>query len=426
MALPSVLILGGGITGVTCGIVLQILGFRTRIVCQHWLGTAASTQTGPADPRFASLYPAASIIPHTVQIENESWHMHCGQTFFDLFADLGLKCVRRQRHFEVFEAPCSAPDYAQAMSEFEEILPDALSQRNAPRRCDDRQVYGWSFRTLFAEMPLYRTFLADLYAQLGGAVLSPLTVTPETLAQFPEDIVLNCSGAWSPSLFHDPLESRFVKGLLLRVDAGGSMPVHQRTGELTSYNYHPDASVYAQADGPPADVYFYPRHDVCLLGGTRLQSLPLTVDDVGSCDRQPKITWRGEEYSGETLQIPAADLPGRTHTVPRPILELNAQLVKGLTGVDLRTFPVTAMMGFRHQRQHVRLEQQAIGSRLVIHNYGHGGAGVTLSWSCAMKAAQMLMSLKEISQISEEVLAALKNHVAGSIGGCGQAHRRSV
>lgn len=411
MVTPSVLILGGGISGVTCGIVLQILGFRTRIVCQHWLGAAAATQTGHADPRFASLYPAASIIPHTVQIDNESWHMRCGQVIFSMFADPGLKCIRRQRHFEVFEAPCSIPDYAKAMSEFAEILPDALSQRNAPRRCEDRQVFGWSFRTLFAEMPLYRTFLADLYGQFGGTVLCPMIVTPETLVQFPEDIVLNCSGAWSQSLFHDPVESRFVKGFLLKVDLGDTMPVHLRTGELTSYNYHPDASVYAQADGTPADVYFYPRSDACLLGGTRLRSLPLTVRDVGPCDSQAHISWRGEEFSGETLQIPAADDSRLTHTVPRPILDLNAQLVKGLTGVDLKTLAVKAMLGFRHQRQLVRLESETVGSRLVIHNYGHGGAGVTLSWSCAIKAAQMLMSAGRIDEISTEVQSVLRDHV---------------
>ena len=404
-----VLILGGGISGVTCGIVLQALGFQTRLACQHWLGD--TTQSGVADSRFASLYPAASIIPHTVNISDESWHLQCGQMVFGMLADHGLHCVRRQRHFEVFEAPCQIPAYASSMHEFAEILPGDVTERDAPRRCLDRPVYGWSFRTLFAEMPSYRTFLADLYAQLGGTVLFPIMVTPETLAQFSEDVVINCAGAWSPSLFDDPLESRFVKGLLLRVDLGGCMPVHQRTGELTSYNYHPDASVYALPDGTSADVYFYPRTDACLLGGTRLRSLPLTMAQVGPCDPHAETQWRGEVYSGETLQIVAADVTGMTHSVPRPLLELNAQLVKGLSGVDLQKYPVSAVMGFRHQRQLVRLESQILGSRRVIHNYGHGGAGVTLSWSCALKAAQMLLSAIEVDVISAEVQAVLKDRV---------------
>lgn len=46
-------------------------------------------------------------------------------------------------------------------------------------------------------------------------------------------------------------------------------------------------------------------------------------------------------------------------------------------------------VGLRPFRQDgVRLERQA-GSRL-IHNYGHGGSGVTLSWGCALEVADML------------------------------------
>jgi D-amino-acid oxidase len=40
--------------------------------------------------------------------------------------------------------------------------------------------------------------------------------------------------------------------------------------------------------------------------------------------------------------------------------------------------------GLRPTRPAVRVEpeQRPVG-RLVVHNCGHGGAGVTLSWSCA-------------------------------------------
>jgi D-amino-acid oxidase len=41
-------------------------------------------------------------------------------------------------------------------------------------------------------------------------------------------------------------------------------------------------------------------------------------------------------------------------------------------------------VGLRPARPTVRLEEErrADGAR-VIHSYGHGGAGVTLSWGCA-------------------------------------------
>jgi len=45
---------------------------------------------------------------------------------------------------------------------------------------------------------------------------------------------------------------------------------------------------------------------------------------------------------------------------------------------------ISQMVGLRPTRASVRVEEDvaASGSRLV-HNYGHGGAGVTLSWGCA-------------------------------------------
>lgn len=40
--------------------------------------------------------------------------------------------------------------------------------------------------------------------------------------------------------------------------------------------------------------------------------------------------------------------------------------------------------GLRPWRQDTyRLEPERIGGKLIVHNYGHGGAGITMSWGCA-------------------------------------------
>ncbi|MDP9383942.1 MAG: hypothetical protein M3P50_01680, partial [Actinomycetota bacterium] len=36
----------------------------------------------------------------------------------------------------------------------------------------------------------------------------------------------------------------------------------------------------------------------------------------------------------------------------------------------------------------VRLEAEPLGDGLVIHDYGHGGAGWTLAWGCALEVAE--------------------------------------
>jgi FAD dependent oxidoreductase. len=40
-------------------------------------------------------------------------------------------------------------------------------------------------------------------------------------------------------------------------------------------------------------------------------------------------------------------------------------------------------VGLRPGRTAVRLEREHRGVGVVIHNYGHGGAGFTLAWGCA-------------------------------------------
>ncbi|MFE6645077.1 FAD-dependent oxidoreductase [Nocardioides sp. NPDC057772] len=47
-------------------------------------------------------------------------------------------------------------------------------------------------------------------------------------------------------------------------------------------------------------------------------------------------------------------------------------------------------VGLRPTRPQVRVTAERSDKGLVIHNYGHGGAGVTLSWGCAEDVARLL------------------------------------
>ena len=49
-------------------------------------------------------------------------------------------------------------------------------------------------------------------------------------------------------------------------------------------------------------------------------------------------------------------------------------------------------VGLRPARPAVRLEIEQIGAARCVHNYGHGGSGVTLSWGSAFRAAALLLS----------------------------------
>ena len=52
-----------------------------------------------------------------------------------------------------------------------------------------------------------------------------------------------------------------------------------------------------------------------------------------------------------------------------------------------------AKVGLRPKRPNVRLEHARLADgRPVVHDYGHGGAGITLAWGCAEDVTRLLLS----------------------------------
>jgi glycine/D-amino acid oxidase-like deaminating enzyme len=384
------IVIGGGVSGVTVGIVLRLLNVPTRIICEHWIeDIATNTAWLTTEPRFASQYPAASVISHTVAINDPLWHARCNKCVFDALLPDSRAGLRRQRHYEVFEDSRDCPPDIAEMPEFAAFPADGSGVAGAPRRAATSPIFGWSFQVVFAEMQIYRHYLAQLYRALGGTIEKGRHATLSELTRQGIETIVNCGGAWAPGLLGDSEPSRFVKGSLVRVDVGGMLPRSQATSELVSYNYHPNATIYSNSDGTPADVYFYPRSDGLLLGGTRLESIELDPDALRSSDGFK--TWIGERWRGATIDLPQVADPKTREPVPAPIITLNRDLIRTLTGIDVDAYPKAVMTGYRHKRAKARLEQAIQGSTRVVHNYGHGGAGVTLSWSCAIKVASMVL-----------------------------------
>lgn len=50
-------------------------------------------------------------------------------------------------------------------------------------------------------------------------------------------------------------------------------------------------------------------------------------------------------------------------------------------------------VGLRPGRAEVRVEVENLDGKTIIHNYGHGGAGFTLSWGCAQDALELAQNL---------------------------------
>jgi D-amino-acid oxidase len=91
---------------------------------------------------------------------------------------------------------------------------------------------------------------------------------------------------------------------------------------------------------------------------------------------------------GDVIVCGGTHQPGDTELEPREvetrdILERCARLVPVLEGAEV----LAVKVGLRPvRRSGVRLEREGN----VVHCYGHGGAGVTLSWGCAQEVAEIV------------------------------------
>ncbi len=91
---------------------------------------------------------------------------------------------------------------------------------------------------------------------------------------------------------------------------------------------------------------------------------------------------------GHDVVVGGTAVEGATGTEPDPGVEA-AILARARALVPaLRDAPVLSRaVGLRPGRPTVRLERLEAGGRPVVACYGHGGAGVTLSWGCAAEVA---------------------------------------
>jgi D-amino-acid oxidase len=187
---------------------------------------------------------------------------------------------------------------------------------------------AWSFETPVVEMPVYLRWLVGRVEELGG------TITRMALSALPDTapVVVNAAGL----------------GARLFARDGSVLPVR---GQVVLVEQVGLDRWWLDEEGP---TYVVPRARDIVLGGT---------DDEGSWDRTP------EPATAKEILARAVEL------VP----ELRRAAVLG------------HRVGLRPARPSVRLEATSTpqGGRLV-HCYGHGGAGITVSWGCADEVAELV------------------------------------
>ena len=389
--MARVSILGGGVIGMTTAFYLQLIGHETKVFTDR---RPDRIDLDKRESMLASLHCAASILPHSIQADNIDELTKVSQMFFRSLWYSAACGVRQQRHYEIFEHEQSRPIYADVVDGFRGIDPDSAAT-NTPRRNGIDRVFGWYFNAFFCEGPFYVKKLYQLYEQAGGEIVNGRVTREEFLSQKTSgaaDALVNCAGYWSTQLFDDDegYQYQLIRGHWIKVrpvldelSVDEVIPLDRKSGELFSYNYHPPKDMYCRrdlgtGDTHSADVYFYPRTDGWVLGGSRQEG------------KVENGVWVGEDTVGNSLTLENGV------SVPEPIFELNREIIQSLTGIDISNqekFRRFGYIGYRFIRTPdgpgLRLEESPKYPGLV-HNYGHGGSGVTPSWGCAVEVGKVL------------------------------------
>jgi D-amino-acid oxidase len=207
------------------------------------------------------------------------------------------------------------------------------------RLCDREElppgfVSGWSYTVPLVDMPAYLRFLQKMLAERGGTIERRRISSLDEAASI-APVVANCTGMGARELVPDE-SLRPIRGELIVVPNPG----------LTSF-------VVEHSDTDRELTYLLPHRDVVVLGGSA---------DEKRWDRSPD-----EEV--------AAGIIARC-------VEIEPRL-KDLEILDHR-------VGIRPTRDRVRVERVSLNGAAVLHNYGHGGAGVSISWGCARYVVGLL------------------------------------
>jgi D-amino-acid oxidase len=76
------------------------------------------------------------------------------------------------------------------------------------------------------------------------------------------------------------------------------------------------------------------------------------------------------------------------------------------------TEPLNCIAGLRPYRNGAyRLEPETRSGKFIVHNYGHGGAGITLSWGCASKVRDLVRA--HLASSTDRSVAVLGSGVMG-------------
>jgi D-amino-acid oxidase len=326
-----VAIVGAGVSGLTCGVVFAERGYCTTIfakeIGQQTTSGAAAALWFPYD-----VEPAGKVIP---------WALETYRTLINLArnSDSGVSMIELRQFSRTEEI--QIPDWAIPLGACRlPALATALCRRaggSRRKRLDTARRLqpfksGFTLTVPLMDTTIYLEYLANRFLKADGQITENVRFEKLEDVDPKFDPVINCAGIGARELVHDTdLEPH--RGQIAIVPRIKNLP-------------------YAVVCDDAPLMYAIPRRNDCVFGGTNDLSEDLAVDSettvriVAECSRALKIE------------------------KPNVLAER----------VGLRPF----------RKSGVRLERAHLGDgRTVVHNYGQGGSGFTLSRGCAAEVLRL-------------------------------------
>ncbi|MGG2459953.1 FAD-dependent oxidoreductase [Streptomyces sp. RGM 3693] len=348
---PEICVVGGGVIGLTSAIVLAEAGYRVRVVSRDAAGDTTSAVAG------------GLCWPYRIQPYNDAvrWSLRSLEVLTGLAArpaETGARLVPGT----FASAPASDGRDSSGSSDsngsnnndggssdegagdagdgLEEGLGAWYAAVPGLRRARAEELppgcgAGWRARTPLVDMPVHLRYLERRLVAAGGTVVARPVAS---LAEAADGVraVVNCSGLGARELVPDP----------------GVQPVQ---GQLVIVANPGVDEWFTAADAGAVDTtYLLPQPFGLVLGGTARE---------GAWSREP-----------------------------------DPAVAEAIVARCARYFPEVARarvlahrVGLRPARPAVRLAAGRLPDGTVcVHNYGHGGAGVTVSWGCADEVLRLV------------------------------------
>src|SRR6266550_420647 len=336
----SVAIVGAGVSGLTCAVVLAERGCDTAIFAeetgQHTTSAAAGAIWYPYDAE-----PAKQVI---------IWALETYKVLVDLARDkragvsmIELRTFARSGEIQIPE--WAIPLGARRLSNFvpipdrgrrggyKPVIPSGIEESLAIKQSEIPPALssGFALTVPLMDTTIYLDYLAQRFTVAGGTINGGVRLAKLEDVSREFDLVVNCAGIGAKNLVPDP-ELEPHRGQVVIV------PKLNVTCGMV-------------CDDAPL-MYAIPRTHDCVFGGTNELSSDREVD--------PLATSRILTECSRALNVDQ----------PYVLMER----------VGLRPF----------RKSGVRVSTERLDDgRTVVHDYGHGGSGFTLSWGCAHKVLSL-------------------------------------